>query len=82
MTDPDALPPLVLDENGIWRDPMPLEQMTPRQRARYVRLLREDAGFAPNKVEMRRAREELEAFLDEVLHPEGREPPKYPDSLG
>jgi hypothetical protein len=40
----------------------------------YVRLLREDADFAPAG---QRASEQLEAFLDEAKPRKSREPPNY-----
>jgi hypothetical protein len=74
MHEPDAPPPPILDKDGVWRDAMPLEAMTPKQRARYVRMLREDACNAAHKSEIRRAREQLEAFLEVVLNPESGDP--------
>jgi len=63
MHDPDALPPPILDKDGVWRDPMALEAMTPKQRARYVRMLREDSNTMGPRGVLRRARE----LVDEVV---------------
>lgn len=41
------------DQDGVLRDPMPLEEMTPRQRGLFVRLIHEDAGFAVSRAAMR-----------------------------
>jgi hypothetical protein len=57
--DPDAPPPPTLGEDGVWYDPMPLEAMTPKQRARYVRMLREDATSMGPRGEIQRAREQV-----------------------
>jgi hypothetical protein len=82
MKDTVPLPPPILDEHGIWRDPMPLASMTPRQRGRYVRLLREDAGFAPHGHEMRRAREQLERLLERMCGSERGQPENDTDGAG
>ena len=57
------LPLIQQDQDGVWRDPMPLEAMSPRQRGLFVRLLREDAGFGGPKAVMRQAR----AFVEEII---------------
>ena len=37
----------IRDSEGVLRDPIPIDQMTPRQRARYVAMLREEAKGLP-----------------------------------
>lgn len=53
MHDLDAPLPPVLDKEGVWRDPLPLEEMTPKQRAGYVRFLREQAAGQSARLEGR-----------------------------
>lgn len=69
MAHGDTLPPPFLDEDGIWRDPIPIEQMTRKQRSTYVKLLREDAGFSHPRSELRQAREQMAEFLAHLAPP-------------
>lgn len=79
MDDPDAPPPPILDKGGVWRDPMALEAMTPKQRARYVRMLREDSNTMGPRGDLQRAREQAEAFIAKVANSEGGQPGPDPD---
>jgi hypothetical protein len=69
MKDDDLVPPPVLDKDGVWRDPMPLEAMTPKQRGRYVRMLREDANYMGPRGDLRYAREQVERIVEQSSGP-------------
>lgn len=68
--DRDAVPPPILGEDGVWYDPMPLEAMTPKQRARYVRMLREDIRRMGPRADLRYAREQVQLIVDQAAGPE------------
>ncbi len=69
MKDDDFVPPPVLGKDGVWRDPMPLEAMTPKQRARYVRMLREDVSRACPRGDLQYAREQVERIVEQATDP-------------
>lgn len=69
MRNPDIPPPPILGDDGVWYDPMPLEAMTPKQRARYVRMLREDANSMGPKGELQRAREAVQEVIERASIP-------------
>jgi hypothetical protein len=69
MKDDDLVPLPVLGKDGVWRDPMPLEAMTPKQRARYVRMLREDADCMGPRGDLRYAREQVERIAEQASGP-------------
>lgn len=81
MRDPDALPPPILDKDGVWRDPMPIEAMTPKQRRRFVRMLREDSDTMGPRGDLMRAREQVEEVVARAMGQgpvEGDSPAKEP----
>jgi hypothetical protein len=71
-----------LDKDGVWRDPMPFDAMTPKQRRRYVKMLREDSDTMGPRGDLQRAREQVDevvARAKEGAAGEGGRPAEDPD---